>query len=111
MERLIAALSSSFPGESGTVIGPDAVLIVDDGGHGPVTPTRMQGRARVIGGLRELMAAGTTPTLASINGSHGITLARDGRVVGVITVQVGGGMLSTIWVVSNPEKLRHWNAG
>ena len=64
----------------------------------------------MVEGLRDLMAAGTTATIASINGSHGITLVRDERVVGVITTEVRAQALSTIWVVCNPEKLRHWNS-
>jgi len=67
------------------------------------------GRSAPSSELVALMTTGTTATMASINGVPGITLVRDGRVAGVITAEVRSGLLRTVWVVCNPEKLRHWN--
>jgi len=85
-----------------------ATVVVDGGGRVPAE-CLPGGRSAPSADLVALMTTGTTATLASINGVPGITLVRDGRVAGVITAEVRSGRLLTVWVVCNPEKLRHWN--
>ncbi|MBN6190892.1 hypothetical protein JQN58_28960 [Aneurinibacillus sp. BA2021] len=84
-------------------------LVVDSGGHGQTASLPLAGRAAAAAELAAVMTAGTSVAAASINGAPGITLARDGRVVGVLTAEVTAGRLVTVWLVCNPDKLRHWN--
>lgn len=89
----------------------DAELVVDTGGRVPA-PESVRGRtpavralARVLSG-REVAAT----TIHSVNGSAGLALRdADCQVIGIITVDVRRRVVSSIWVVLNPEKLRHWN--
>lgn len=84
-------------------------LIIDSGGHGDTASIPLNGRTAASSELVSLMTTGTTTVVASINSVPGITLVRDDRVVGVITAAFRSGRLSSVWVVCNPEKLRHWN--
>jgi RNA polymerase sigma-70 factor (ECF subfamily) len=47
--------------------------------------------------------------MASVNGLPGLLLARGDEIVAVLTADVRDGLLSNVWVVCNPDKLRHWN--
>ena len=87
----------------------EVLLTIDSGGLLPGTSTHSEGRVAAASALLALVTPETSATLASINGEPGIILTRDGAVAGVITAETRSGMLSSIWVVCNPEKLRHWN--
>ncbi|MDX2401126.1 sigma-70 family RNA polymerase sigma factor family protein [Microbacterium algeriense] len=84
-------------------------LVVDSGGHANTASIPLTGRSAAASELMALMTPGTATATTSINSVPGITLTRDGRVVGVISADVRSGRLSNVWVVCNPEKLRHWN--
>lgn len=84
-------------------------VVIDSGGHLNTASIPLNGRAAATSELVSLMSAGTTTATASINSVPGITLLREDRVVGVITADFRSGRLSSVWVVCNPEKLRHWN--
>lgn len=84
-------------------------LVIDSGGHLNTASIPLNGRSAASSELMSLMTTGTTTAMASINSVPGITLVRDDRVVGVITADFRSGRVSSVWVVCNPEKLRHWN--
>ncbi|GAB2831827.1 hypothetical protein ACFQ0P_08205 [Microbacterium insulae] len=89
----------------------DAVLTIDSGGTIPVRP-HARGRNDVARLILELM--GHFPLLrlepGHINGRPGIVLRSSGRVVGVLNAVRRGGAAQELWIVVNPEKLRHWDA-
>ncbi|WP_447914072.1 hypothetical protein [Microbacterium phyllosphaerae] len=89
----------------------DVVLVVDSGGLMPESSTPVEGRAAASARLVALLTAETSATLASINGVQGLVLLRDGAVVAAITAESRSRLLSNVWVVCNPDKLRHWNRG
>ena len=84
-------------------------LVIDSGGHLNTASIPLNGRSAASSELLSLMTTGTTTSMASINSVPGITLVRDDIVVGVITADFRSGRLFSVWVVCNPEKLRHWN--
>ena len=84
-------------------------LVVDSGGHVNTASIPLSGRSAAAAELVALMTSGTSAVMASINSVPGITLQRDGRVVGIVTAEFRSGRLSSVWVVCNPEKLRRWN--
>lgn len=45
----------------------------------------------------------------SVNGQAGIVIGRDERVVGVICLNVVAELVSDVWIVLDPDKLRSWN--
>nr|WP_314845340.1 hypothetical protein [uncultured Microbacterium sp.] len=88
---------------------PSAVLTIDSGGVVPAVQTPVEGRDRVIAGLRSLMTPATSVRMTSINGIPGLVLEREGLVIAAVTAESSAAMLSHVWVVCNPDKLRHWN--
>lgn len=89
----------------------DVVLVIDSGGLMPESSTPIEGRAAASAGLMALMTAETSATTASINGLPGVVLLRGGAVVAALTAESRSRLLSNVWVVCNPDKLRHWNRG
>lgn len=93
------------------LLHPDVELVIDSGGDRPepaATPGP-DGREAAVSGLRALAAPDITILTASVNGLPGLLLVRGGAVVGVVTADVRDRLLANVWVVCNPDKLRHWN--
>ena len=111
MEDLANALTSGDPAVIRALLRFDIVLVVDSGGQMPESSAPVERRAAASAGLVALMTAETSASTASINGVQGLVLMRDGAVVGAITVETRSRLLSRVWVVCNPDKLRHWNRG
>lgn len=110
IEDLACALSTGDVTGIRSLLHPDAVLVVDGGVH-PHTAGSVAGADFVTAGLSAFVTAGTSLTMASINSTPGLAMLRGDAVVGVVTAEMRAGLLSTIWVVCNPDKLRHWNRG
>ncbi|NDK92183.1 hypothetical protein GYA93_21835 [Gordonia desulfuricans] len=106
VDRLVAVLSSGPSGATDDIVEDDATLIVD-GGH-PERSTSASGRTAALTGLRALMTPGVLPAVVSVNGAPGIVLVHGDSVVAVITVEIHDTAISSIWVVSAPEKLDRW---
>lgn len=109
MEDLAIALTTGDRTRIRSLLRLDVVLVIDSGGLVPESSTPIEGRTAASAGLRALMTGDTSVTAVSINGVQGIVLRRDGAVVAAITAESRSRLLSTLWVVCNPEKLRHWN--
>ncbi|MFK3677281.1 hypothetical protein ACI2IP_06085 [Microbacterium sp. NPDC090218] len=110
MEQLATAMSAADERVIREVLRADVVLIIDSGGFVPAVSTPQHGRAAVAAGLIALMAPEETSVApTSINGASGFVLSRDEVVVAAVTAELRAGLLSSIWVVCNPEKLRQWN--
>jgi RNA polymerase sigma-70 factor (ECF subfamily) len=84
-------------------------LVVDSGGQMQTASVPLTGRAAASGELVSLVTPGTTLAVAAINGAPGIVLHRGGVVVAVVTTEIRRRRIVNVWVVCNPEKLRHWN--
>lgn len=86
------------------LLADDVTLWVDSGGkvHAPRRP--VQG-ADLVGHL--LIRRGALLTVAPhpINGRPAIVLEREGRPTGVLTFDVDGGRIQSIYIVANPDKL------
>src|SRR5579863_10146735 len=99
MEGLVALLSS------------DAVLHSDGGGKGAALPNMIQGADRIaraiVGGLNKLVPKGRVNRIAQINGESGVVSYLNGRAYSVLTLDVCGGRIRGIYIVSNPKKLSH----
>lgn len=109
IDALATAMMSGNGDDVHTVLHRDVVLTIDSGGLVPAASTSVEGRVAAASGLASLMTPETVIIKASINGAPGLILTRDDSVVGAITGEMRSGMLSSLWVVCNPEKLRHWN--
>ncbi|MDQ0614703.1 hypothetical protein QF046_002344 [Microbacterium sp. W4I4] len=111
LEALSAAMTAGEDEALRAVLHPDAELVIDSGGVRP-EPAAAQGpdgREAAVSGLRALAASDITILTASVNGLPGLLLFRGDAVVGVVTADVRDRLLANVWVVCNPDKLRHWN--
>lgn len=89
----------------------DAHLVVDTGGR-VAAPESACGRASALQTLALILEARevATTTIHFINGSAGLALRdRGDRVIGIVSVAVHRRVVHRIWIVLNPDKLRHWN--
>jgi ketosteroid isomerase-like protein len=94
------------------MLAPDVVLHADGGGKAQAVEQPLAGRQRVmrllVGGLRRGRTFGASLRLAWVNGQPGAVMYdAEGRVVGVIELEVAGGVVQTIRTVANPDKLGH----
>jgi RNA polymerase sigma factor (sigma-70 family) len=94
------------------MLAPDVVLHGDGGGKAQAIGAPLAGRQRVLRllvvGLRRGRALGASLRLAWVNGQPGAVMYdAEGRVVGVVELDVADGVVQTIRAVVNPDKLRH----
>ena len=94
------------------MLAPDVVLYGDGGGKAQAIGKPLAGRQRVmrlfVGGLRRTRTLGATLRLAWINSQPGaVVYDSEGRVVGVVALDIAGGVVQAIRAVANPDKLRH----
>jgi hypothetical protein len=91
------------------ILDPDATAVVDGGGLvsavGPVHGSEQI--ARVFADI-----ASRAPALnileRAVNGQPGLVTQRNGIVETVLAFSVRGNLITNIWAVCNPEKLRPW---
>ena len=113
------ALLESFLKATGTgemkdllkLLTDDVVLRSDGGGKGVAVPSEVYGVDKVargvLGGLKRLVPSGLIRKLAHINGEPGVINYLDGEPHSVLTIAVRDGRISSIYVITNPDKLRH----
>ena len=98
LEALVALLSS------------DAIFYSDGGGKAPALPKPIHGPANIargmLDGMRRLVPKNLARRFVDINGHPGIVAFLDGRPFSVVTLDAADGLISDIYVVTNPEKLR-----
>nr|WP_201470600.1 hypothetical protein [Microbacterium hydrocarbonoxydans] len=109
LDDLARALDGSDRTGIRSMLHPDVVLIIDSGGRMPESSTTVIGRAAASAGLAALMTTGTSIAMASINGVPGMVVMRQGATVAAVSVESRSGLLSSVWIVCNPDKLTHWN--
>jgi RNA polymerase sigma-70 factor (TIGR02957 family) len=95
------------------MLSADVVIYADGGGKGPAFPRPVHGRERaarvLLGGATAGRRLGVSDLrTVTINGQPGaVFIDRDGRPVGILTVDVADGLIQTIRAITNPEKLTH----
>jgi RNA polymerase sigma-70 factor, ECF subfamily len=94
------------------LLAADAVLHADGGGKAPALAAPLHGAGRVaralVGLARRGRAVGIGLAPAEINGQPGLlTHDPDGRLLGVLALDIADGRVQTVRTVINPDKLRH----
>jgi RNA polymerase sigma factor (sigma-70 family) len=94
------------------MLAPDVVLHGDGGGKAKAIGKPLAGRQRVmrllVVGLRWGRTLGASLRLAWVNGQPGAVMYdAEGRVVGVVELDVADGVVQAIRSVVNPDKLGH----
>ncbi len=117
LEALAVALTAGDDDGIRAVLHPKVELVIDSGGvlpsistpEGPASGAAAGERDAAAAGLRALVTADVTVMVASVNSLPGLLLVREEAVVGVVTAEMRDHLLANVWVVCNPDKLRHWN--
>ena len=112
MESLRHALRAGRPDDLARLLQRRVTLTVDGGGlvTAPVEP--ITGRAGASTMLMELCGPSSSRTslVVSANAEPALMLCDDGRVAAILLVRASRGRAREVWLVLNPEKLRHWTA-
>ena len=94
-----------------SVLASDVVLVSDGGGKAPALLTPIQGAetfARVvISGTRRFRSMTEEVKLATVNGLPGLVSFEGDRAVRVMAFGISGQRIQMLYVITNPEKLRH----
>jgi RNA polymerase sigma factor (sigma-70 family) len=94
------------------MLAPDVVFHGDGGGKAGAVAKPLAGRQRVmrllVGLVRRARILGAFLRLAWVNGQPGAVMYdAEGRVVGVVELDIADGVVQTILSVVNPDKLGH----
>ncbi|WP_018500168.1 sigma-70 family RNA polymerase sigma factor [Parafrankia discariae] len=96
------------------VLDPDVVLRSDGGGVVRAALRPIEGSAKVARFLRGLVEKGlrdhgprTRFVPVEVNGGAGVATYAGSRLVNIVALTVGGGLVTEIDIVVNPAKLRH----
>jgi RNA polymerase sigma-70 factor, ECF subfamily len=95
-----------------TVLAKDSTLTSDGGGRVRAAPRPIQGAeriARFLFGIQKNVPSDAEFRLENINGGKGILVFSAGMPISVLTFSVTGGQIAGIYIISNPDKLRHLN--
>ncbi|MGE5275617.1 MAG: RNA polymerase sigma-70 factor [Acidobacteriota bacterium] len=92
-----------------SLLAQDVVLYADGGGRASAVVNPIYGPDRVarfiVQGRRNLMPADVDRRETVINGQLGVVAYSGRRPFGVLTIDVAGGLIRNIFIVTNPEKL------
>ncbi|MFD4534519.1 RNA polymerase sigma factor SigJ [Kitasatospora sp. NPDC058397] len=94
------------------ILSPDIAFHGDGGGKARALGKTLTGLRRVaqllIGGLRRNRKLGVTLTPATVNGRPGAAFYdTEGRIAGVLELDIADGAIRAVHSVSNPDKLTH----
>jgi RNA polymerase sigma-70 factor (ECF subfamily) len=94
------------------LLAHDVVMRGDGGGKAPALARALHGRAKVArtlrAGLRTALQAGVVFRRREVNGQPGaLILDGDGRLLGVMTLDIAEGRIQAVSSIVNPDKLRH----
>ncbi|WP_316522074.1 RNA polymerase sigma factor SigJ [Kitasatospora brasiliensis] len=92
------------------VLDPDATVIADGGGLAAALLHPLTGRELIAAAYldSERFAPGVTMLECTVNGLPGLVARQDDVTTTVFAFRVAGGLITHIWAVRNPEKLRLW---
>ncbi|HEY4357778.1 MAG TPA: RNA polymerase sigma-70 factor [Acidobacteriaceae bacterium] len=94
-----------------TLLTEDVVLRSDGGGKAVAVPNEVHGSDRVsrgiLGGMARLVPDHLVRRLAHINGKPGLINYLDGKPHSVLTIDTRASRISAVYIVTNPDKLKH----
>ncbi|MBV8102591.1 MAG: RNA polymerase sigma-70 factor [Verrucomicrobia bacterium] len=92
------------------VLAEDSTLMSDGGGRARAALRPIQGAeriARFLLGIQKNVPSDAEFRVENFNGGKGILVVSAGIPISVITFSVTGGQIAGIYIISNPDKLRH----
>ena len=91
-----------------SLLAAGVTAVSDGGGRVAAELEPVHGPAQVARCLTDLLRPEFALTVEAVNGQPGVVLRSVDRVVAVLSLKVTGPKVSTVWIVLNPDKLRHW---
>lgn len=114
IDNLLAAVSTGDISATMALLSPDVVLVTDGGAQRHAARRPVIGPWRVgrfLTNVAKRLPAGSLLEPVIVNGSPGYRLRRiSGEEDAAIAFDVTGGVVSAIWLVTNPEKLTGMSA-
>ena len=111
LERFRQAAASGDMSRLLALLSDDVMLHSDGGGKGAAVPNVVRGSDRiargVVGSFGKLVPKDLTQRIVAINGRSAIVSYQNGQPHSVVTMDVGGGRIHAIYIVTNPDKLAH----
>jgi len=93
------------------LLSSEAVLHTDGGGKAIAVPSLVEGAenvaAIILNRMSTVVPKDLVTRLAQINGQPGIVSYRQGKPFSVLSLEIVGGHIKAIYVVTNPQKLAH----
>jgi RNA polymerase sigma-70 factor (ECF subfamily) len=115
LQQFFAATESGDLSGLIKLLADDVVLHSDGGGKAPAVPNVVSGADRVargaVGAFQKLIPKNLIRQLAEINGAPAmISYYPNGQPFSVVVLEVRDEKISTIFVITNPDKLSHLHA-
>jgi RNA polymerase sigma-70 factor (ECF subfamily) len=89
------------------VLSPDVVLVTDGGGKKRAALRPILGRDKVVRFLGGVADPDAVATLGEVNGGPALVVTIRGELDSIVTFLVEDGLVTGLYAVRNPEKLRH----
>jgi RNA polymerase sigma-70 factor, ECF subfamily len=110
VQQFLAARSGGSVSDLLALLTEDATLYADGGGRVPSAgrPIRTADHvSRFLIGIRDRLPKDAEVRLARVNGQVGALIIAEGRLTDVVSFDIQAGRVRAIYIVRNPEKLRH----
>ena len=95
------------------LLDPNATVIADGGGLVTAALRPVEGAEQIARFYTERASPvpGVTLLERTVNGQPGLVAQQDGTTLAVFAFGIAGDRIHHIWVILNPDKLRHWTLG
>jgi len=108
VHRFATACRAGSIGALRSMLAPDVTVVCDGGGKVPADLDPVGGADAVARRVIDLVQPDTSLTIEAVNGEPGVVLRSADAVLAVVSLKVVGSKIGAVWIVLNPDKLRHW---
>lgn len=109
VRRFVEASTSGDMHDLVALLAHDVVVYADGGGKAAAVPNPVRGVGRVArliaGAVRKFVPADAERRILPINGTPGVVTYVEGRPFSALTLDVDGGRIAAVYIVTNPDKL------
>jgi RNA polymerase sigma-70 factor (ECF subfamily) len=110
VEQFLAAVGTGDIAGMVGMLAADATLVSDGGGKVKAALNPILGAdrvARFFAGIAPKLPPNLRTHAAVVNGQPGVVATLDGHPQGVLAFRIGSAGIESVYLVSNPDKLRH----